>query len=155
MHQGELSNLPGARPPPPNWDQISCYSDEKFDDCVVITGNVFPNYPSLFRDWKHRNKDYNKSRLWLQYNMTKQSRVLLQETKWERFQSIMINNRFCKWNYSSACSFLVNWILEEMHSHNIFGSKVIMIGFKWYLLHLYRHDITAWNATVCSSLMDY
>lgn len=31
MHHGKLSNLPGARKPP-NWDQISCCSDEKFDD---------------------------------------------------------------------------------------------------------------------------
>lgn len=117
--------------------------------------SFFPNYPSLFRDWKHRNKDYNKSRLWIQYNMTKQSCALAQETKRERFQNIMINNSFCKWNYSAMCSFLVNWILEEKHSHNIFGSRVIMIGFRWYLLYLYHHDITVWNATGYSSLMDY
>lgn len=92
----------------------------------------FPHYASLFWDWKRHNQDYIKSRFWIQYDMTKQSCILAQETKREMFPNIMINNSFHKWNYSSMCSFLVNWILEENHSHNCYisGSGVIMIGFR-------------------------
>lgn len=40
MHQGELSDLPGAPKPFANSDQICC-PDEKSDDSSVITGNDF------------------------------------------------------------------------------------------------------------------
>lgn len=158
MHHGKLSNPPAARLPLPNWDQISYYySDEKFDDCVIITGNdCILHYASLFWDWKHHNQDYIKSRFWIQDDTTRQSGILAQETKRERFPNIMINNSSHKWNYSSMCSFLVNWILEENHSRNcyIFGSRVIMIGFR--VIMIFIVFISPWcnwvllNAAGCS-----
>lgn len=113
---------------------------------------LFPHYPSSsFGDWKRRSQDYSKSRFWIQYDMTKRSRVLAQETKRERFQNIMINNSFRKWNYSSMCSFLVNWIPEEKHSHNIFGRRVIMIGFR--VIMIFIVFISPWYNWVRRSVM--
>lgn len=43
MHRGKLSNLRRAERPSPNSDQISYYADEKFDGCVIMTGNDFPD----------------------------------------------------------------------------------------------------------------
>ena len=133
--------------PPPNRDQISCYySDEKFDDCVIITGNdSVLHYASLFWDWKHHNQDYIKSRSWIQDDTTRLSCILAQETKRERFPNIMINNSSHKWNYSSMCCFLVNWILEENRSRHcyIFGSRVmIMIGFR--VIRIFIVFISPW-----------
>ena len=157
MHRGKLSNLPGAWLPPLNWYQISYYSDEKFDGFVILTGNdfLFSLRLIVLRLKSITMRPLLKSRWWIQCDMTKQSCTLAQETKSERFPNIMINNSFQKLNYSSMCSFLVNWILEEDHSQScyIFGSRAIRIPeWLWYLLHLDHLDITVWMLLVTAAL---
>lgn len=125
MHHGKLSNLPGAWNPPLNWDQISCYSDEKFDDCVSLQEMTLSSLPHVVHsDWKHHDQGYNEG---------SGSSVIWRSNKayWPRgrdFQTLWSIMAFVRRNYSSLCWVLVNWIPEEKHSQSIFGSfRVIMI----------------------------
>lgn len=128
-----------------NWDQILYYPDEKFDGFVIMTGNGFPVVLWLK---VHCTLDYIKSRFWIHCGMTVH---MGQETKRESFQNIMINNSFHKWNYSPMCSFLVNWILEQNHSHNcyIFAARVILIGF-WVIIIFIVFISPLYNRVMCS-----
>ena len=87
------------------------------------------------------------SMIWLKH-------ILAQEMERERFQNIMINNSFHKWNYSPMCSFLVNWILEENHSHNCYisGSREIMIGF-WVIIIFIVFISPSYNRLIRSFLL--
>lgn len=131
-------------------DQISYYSDEKFDDRVIMTGNGFlPLLQRAVFRLKRHNHDYDPgsgpSVMWWS--------VMAQETEGERFQNIMINNSFHKWNYSWMCSFLVNWIFEGNHSHNCYvsGSRVIVIVF-WVII-IFIAFISPWHSRARGSLM--
>lgn len=126
-----------------NWDQISYYPDEKFDGCVTMTGNDFPVVLWLKVHCTILNPGSGSSVVWLC--------ILGQETKRESFQNIMINNSFHKWNYSLMRSFLVNWILEQNHSHNcyIFAGRVIMIGFRVIIIFIVFIS-PLYNRVMCS-----
>lgn len=140
MHHGKPSDLPGACFTPPSWGQISCILMKTFDDCVIVAGN-----DSLFllplvvwgskTLWSglHQIPGSGSSMIWW-CNCAHWHRKPRER---ERFQNIMINNSSDKWNYSSVCSFLVNWILEKNYSQNCnsFRSRVIIMGF-WVIMIL-------------------
>lgn len=129
MHHGKLSKLPGA------WTA----SPELRLDIMLLPWNIW--WPRchyrkwlaflislfLFRLKASRSGVYNKSSLWIQSAMTRHYFVCWRR-KPERFQNIMINNSFGEWNYCSACSFLVNWLLEEKCSHNVLKAAYFAIG---------------------------
>lgn len=146
-------------PPLPDCNQIACCSHETFDGHVVITGNGLLSSSAFYcLDWKPHNQQsgaYNKSGAWIQSGMMRQHFVCWHR-KPERFQNIMINNSFGEWNYCSACSFLVNWILEEKRSQNLFKveylpwvCRAVMI-FIMFTSLWYEGEMLC-NAAECSS----
>lgn len=106
MHQGKLSNLPGAWKPPLNWDQISCYWWKVWCLCFVTGNDSFPHYPSLFivSLWTMRGNEEGSgsSVIWWSNKMYWHRKPAGRD--FQTFWSIM------RWNYSSLCWVLVNYI---------------------------------------------
>lgn len=123
MHRGKLSKLPGARTASPELgsDTMLFPWNIRWPRCHYRKWLAFLISLLLFRLKTSQSGTYNKSGLWIRSGMTWHY-FACWHRKPERFLNIMINNSFGEWNYRSAWSLLVNWILEEKRSRSVFES---------------------------------